>query len=211
MYNLKTWVPSLPACFEFSLVMYPSWVHFIETLHPALLVRGGNLLKFFLSPSFCKLPTGVYFVPCCYLVTFWMAEKHLAQNGLVYSHFKTNPSQNQSCSFYVIQHKKTECPSCSWNGFCTDFCHYQIIFFIWFFVGLLFLACLALLYPPSFCYCLSQCLSLQFSQILINIVCSEIFCHLEQRPCFNQQTKHPAGLVFLKKTFQNFHGIKGNI
>lgn len=107
MYNLKTWVPSLPACFEFSLVMYPSWVHFIETLHPALLVRGGNLFKFFLSPSFCKLPTGVYFVPCCYLVTFWMAEKHLSQNGLVYSHFKTNPSQNQSCWFYVIQHKKT--------------------------------------------------------------------------------------------------------
>lgn len=96
LYNLKTWVPSLPACFEFSLVMRPSKIHLIETLHSALLVRGGNLLKFFLSPSFCKLPTGVYFVPCCYLVTFWMVVKHLDQNGLVYSHFKTNSSQKQS-------------------------------------------------------------------------------------------------------------------
>lgn len=91
--NLKTCVPSLPACFEFSLVMRPSKIRFIETLHPSLLVRGGNL-KFFISPSFCKLPAGVYFVPCCCLVTFWMAGKQL--NGLIYSHFKTNLSQNQS-------------------------------------------------------------------------------------------------------------------
>lgn len=108
-YNLKTCVPSLPVCFEFSLVMHPSKIHFIETLHPGLLVRGWNLLKFFLSPSFCKLPTGVYFIPCCYLVTFWMVEKHLAQNDLVYSRFKTNPQclfQSKLICGCVIQHKK---------------------------------------------------------------------------------------------------------
>lgn len=30
-YNFKTCVPSLPVCFEFSLVMHPSKIHFIET------------------------------------------------------------------------------------------------------------------------------------------------------------------------------------
>lgn len=95
-YNFKTWVPSLPACFEFTLVMHPSKFHFTETLHPGLLVRGWNLLKFLLSPSFCRLLTGVYFVPCCYLLAFWMVEKSLDQNGLVCSDFKTN----SKCMFH---------------------------------------------------------------------------------------------------------------
>lgn len=65
-YNLKTWVPSLPACFEFSLVMHPSKIHFLNLYT----LQRRKPLKFFLSPSFCKLFTGVYFVPCCYLVIF---------------------------------------------------------------------------------------------------------------------------------------------
>lgn len=69
-YNLKTWVPSLPACFEFSLVMHPSKIHFIETLHLALLVRGENLLKFFLSLS-ANCRWCVFLFPA---VTLWHSE-----------------------------------------------------------------------------------------------------------------------------------------
>lgn len=96
-FNLKTWVPSLPACFWIQPVNASIQDSFHWNVAPC---KGGNLLKFFLSPSFCKLSTGVYFARCCYLVTFWMVEKHLDQNGLVYSHFKTNPSQNQSVAVW---------------------------------------------------------------------------------------------------------------
>lgn len=171
-------------------------------LHPGLPVREWNLLKFFLSPSSPKLPstkvvggilTGVYFVPCCYLVTPWKIETHLDWNGLVYFHFK-----KQTRMFVSVETNLWLCAilckgtvsqlQSKWilYVFLSLWNYFLDLISSWLTLSLYSLSSSAL--PSLYCYYLSQPLSFQFSQILVSIAFSEICCHLEQHPSLFEST-----------------------
>lgn len=109
-------------------------------LQPGLPVRGKKSS----APSVHKLHQRKmsgkvllsYFIPCCYLTSFWMTENHLDQISLVYCHFKNEPI----CLFQLkliwldaIQHKVMV----SWLQYKLMFYVFLTLQFPWFFFFLI--------------------------------------------------------------------------
>lgn len=172
-------------------------------LHPGLPVREWNL-KFFLPPSLpqtshqLKVSGNSHWHVSCPLL-FLCDTEWLKTTWIRMAWFTLTLRNKPKCLFQsklicVPFSIRERCPGCNLNGFCSDFCHYQMTFMIWFLFWLALslhsLSSSAL--PSLFCYYLSQLLCFQFSQILISIAFSEICCHLEQHPSLFEPTNQAS-------------------